>query len=139
MAEDVQRPRRILLVEDNSLDARSALRAFTKLRSLHHVDHVASGASTLAVLADGAEADSLPDLVILDLNLPGIGGLEILRAISSDPRLEHLPVVVLTTSDHGTDIEGALTSGATDYLLKPYGLDEWSSVLNRIDALLAGT
>ena len=120
---------RILLVEDLTSDA-LLLREALRDAGLHH---------ELTVARDGAEAMELlqsegpnPQLVLLDLNLPKVSGQVILDAIRSDPQLEHLPVVVLSTSNAPKDIRFAYEHKANAYVRKPNGFEALSATARAI-------
>ena len=123
----------ILLVEDNELDARATLRAAGRLKIRNTIDHVTDGTSALEYLTDGTDDRPLPDLILLDLDLQGISGLDVLAEVKGDPSLASIPVVILTTSDRKADIVGAYDSGASAYVSKPARLDGWIDVVERID------
>jgi two-component system response regulator len=113
-----------LLVEDNPDDEVLTLRAFSKSNLSHEVVVARDGAEALAYLFDGeGESDSYdamrPALILLDLNLPKIGGLEVLRRMRADERTQLIPVVVLTSSKLEEDIVNSFRSGANAYVRKP--------------------
>lgn len=139
---------RILLVEDNedhALITELAIRdAQPEVAEQLVVDTVTDGAEAMSFLrAEGVYgARQLPDLVLLDIKMPGISGLDVLRAIRSDPRLRVVPVVMLTTSAQGEDIQEAYQQGANEYVTKPVRAEEfrtkvqaipryWSQVVHR--------
>jgi two-component system, chemotaxis family, response regulator Rcp1 len=127
-----RRPANILLVEDNPLDARSTLRAARKLELTESLEVVTHGQAALDRLrAHVPDADRV-DLMLLDLNLPGKDGHDILNEIRSDPSLRSLPVVVLTTSSDRADVDSAYRQGANAYVTKPTGLDGWLRVMASI-------
>jgi two-component system response regulator len=120
----------ILLIEDNESDELLTVRALKK----------ANVANEVVVVRDGAEAIDhlfgtgryrergpceLPSVALLDLNLPKIGGLDVLRRIRSDERTRHLPVVVLTSSDEQTDVAGSYQLGANAYVRKPVDFSQF--------------
>src|SRR5258706_10036655 len=114
----------ILLVEDNSSDEELTLRALKKSNISNKVVVARDGSSALDYLfARGAhaarDAKDLPQVVLLDLNLPKMGGLEVLRAIRADERTKLLPVVILTSSKEDKDLFGGYASGANSYVVKP--------------------
>lgn len=123
---------RILLVEDNPLDARATIKAAKKLKIHNTIDHVEDGQAALDYLHDGAVPT--PDLVLLDLNLPGIDGHDVLAEMKSDPMLRRIPVVVLTTSSADADIHRAYDLGVNSYVTKPVGLEGWLEVVRCIDS-----
>lgn len=114
----------ILLVEDNPDDAELTLMAFSEARIANPVVHVADGALALDYLFGrgeyaGRDAGKLPAFVLLDLNLPRVGGLDVLRAIREDARTARLPVVVLTSSNEEADRLAAYGDHANSYVRKP--------------------
>src|SRR5688572_22580958 len=95
-------PVEILLVEDNPNDVKLTLHALAKYRLANHIEVVRDGAEALAYLfATGAYADrkveNTPGLVVLDLRLPKVDGLEVLNLIKADPRTQHIPVIIMTS------------------------------------------
>jgi two-component system response regulator len=113
----------ILLVEDNPDDAELALRAFKKSNIQNEVVVADDGVMALEYLfATGRFADrkpGLPEVVLLDLNLPKLDGLEVLRRLRADERTKRLPVVVLTSSSEEQDILRSYELGANSYVRKP--------------------
>lgn len=119
-----QMSKSILLVEDNPDDAKLTLRAFNRNNMLNPVIVARDGVEALDCLfARGAFAaragGPLPALVILDLKLPKIDGLGVLKAIRADPRTRHLPVVILTSSKEEQDLIQGYALGANSYVRKP--------------------
>jgi CheY-like chemotaxis protein len=118
----------ILLVEDSPEDYEVTLRAFRKANLLNPVHRCCDGEEALAYLyrrgryAD-PDAAPRPGLILLDLNLPGTDGREVLAEIKNDPLLRAIPVVVLTTSLDERDIEGCYRAGANSYVQKPVSLE----------------
>jgi len=121
------RPLQILLVDDNPADIELTRQCFRESQIPNEVHAVSSGDATLAYLTREGEfaRASRPDLVLLDLNMPGVDGREILAAIKSDSALLTIPVVILTTSDADYDVDGAYRLRANSYLRKPADLDEF--------------
>lgn len=114
----------ILLVEDNPDDAELTLRAFKKSKILNEVVVVRDGIEALDFLfATGAHAGRepklMPAVVLLDLNLPKLGGLEVLRRLRADERTRRIPVVVLTSSNEERDILSSYDLGANSFVRKP--------------------
>jgi two-component system response regulator len=112
--------RPILLVEDNPDDVTFTLRAFQKNNIFNEIVVASDGAEALdLILPENAEPTLRPALVLLDVKLPKIDGMEVLRRIRGDPRTASLPVVMLTTSSEETDIVNSYRLGANSFVRKP--------------------
>jgi CheY-like chemotaxis protein len=122
----------ILLVDDNPLDARAAIRAARKLQLAASVSVVTDGQAALDHLRAGLVEREPVGLVLLDLDLPGKNGHDVLSEIRSDPQLRTTPVVILTTSSDDADVEGAYQLGANAYVTKPIGLEDWIRLVSTI-------
>lgn len=125
----------ILLVEDNPGDARLAVEAFRDARVRNNLSVVGNGEAALSFLRrepPHAQAPR-PDLILLDLNLPRMGGRELLAKIKTDPDLQRIPVVVLTTSQDEDDIAQAYSLNANCYITKPVDLDAFFKVVQSIE------
>ena len=125
-----QMSKTILLVEDNPDDAKLTLRAFKHNNMLNPVVVARDGVEALDFLfARGAYADRagkpLPTLIILDLKLPKLDGLGVLRAVRGDERTRHIPVVVLTSSKEEQDLIHSYALGANSYVRKPVDFTEF--------------
>ena len=121
---------RILLVEDNTADALLIQEALDQVSTGHVVDVAADGVLALEHLRSGAP---LPDLMLLDLNLPRKDGREVLAEIKSDPALRSIPVVVLTTSKAEEDILRSYDLHANAYVTKPVDFNRFIEVVRQID------
>lgn len=126
----LHRPIEILLVEDSPLDVRLTREALKEARVTNELHVAENGEDALAYLRDPNTA--LPDLVLLDLNLPGISGRDVLEQIKSDEALAHLPVVILTTSRSEQDILAAYKQHTNCYIIKPLDLDQFVEVVRQI-------
>lgn len=122
----------ILLVEDNPGDVRLTREAFKTADHEVSLHTVANGDDAVAYLRRSA-ASSLPDLVLLDLNLPGRHGCEVLEEMRNDPQLDHLPVIVLTSSKAEEDIIRCYDASVNAYLTKPTAPDEFISLIDSIE------
>lgn len=127
----------ILLVEDNPDDEALTLRALKKHNFSHTVDVVHDGAEALDyVFCKGAYADknssNIPQLILLDIKLPKIDGLEVLKAIRKSEKFKHIPVVMLTTSTEESDIVTSYDNGANSYIRKPVDFTEFLDVVNKL-------
>ena len=114
----------ILLVEDNPNDAELTLRALRKHHLANKVLHVKDGAEALEFLfANGAydqrKVENTPRVILLDLKLPKVSGLEVLRKVKSDERTRVIPVVVLTSSREDRDLAECYALGVNSYIVKP--------------------
>ena len=129
--------RSILLVEDNPDDVALTLRAFRKNRIRNEVVVARDGVEALDYLfATGTYSDrdpaDVPAVVLLDLKLPRMDGLEVLRRLRSDPRTQLLRVVVLTSSIEETDVVRSYTNGANSYIRKPVDFDSFMSAVGQL-------
>lgn len=133
-AETSVRPMHILLIEDNPADVELTRQCFRESRILNEVYAAPNADAAFAFLRRTGEFANVPrpDLVLLDLNLPGIDGREILGAIKGDPDLQLIPVVVLTTSDADSDVREAYRLQANSYLRKPVDLDEFIELADAV-------
>ena len=128
-------PIRVLLVEDNPGDIRLIEEAFKEGSSCNNIIVVNDGAMALLFLRENYSRQGYrhPDLILLDLNMPGKDGREVLAEIKSDPFLKHIPVVVLTSSAAEQDIIHAYSLRANAYITKPSDLNGLFSVLKSIE------
>jgi two-component system response regulator len=127
----------ILLVEDNPDDEALTLRALNKNRVANKIVVVRDGVEALEYLfASGAYAErdplELPQVILLDLKLPKIDGLEVLRRIRSDPRTRMLPVVILTSSREEQDLIQAYSGGANSYVRKPVDFNQFVDAIGQL-------
>jgi CheY-like chemotaxis protein len=125
----------ILLVEDDPGDVLITREAFAQNKVRNHLSVVSEGEAALALLRrNGEYADApRPDLILLDLNLPGKAGHEVLAEIKTDPELQRIPVVVLTTSDAEEDVLRSYDLHANAYVTKPVDFDRFLHVVRQID------
>lgn len=128
------RPARLLLVEDSVADAKLVALALEESGSTTQVTRAEDGAAALELLDRVLTGAALrPDLVVLDLNLPRVGGLDVLRRIKSDPDLRTVPVVVFSTSRAEVDVAAAYACGASSYVVKPLDLHRFMEVVTSIE------
>jgi CheY-like chemotaxis protein len=127
----------ILLVEDNPNDAELTLRALKKAHVANDIHVVRDGAEALEFLfGSGAYAaragSALPRVVLLDLKLPKVDGLEVLRRVKADERTKLIPVVVLTSSREESDLVASYHLGANSYIVKPVDSDKFFEAVHEI-------
>ena len=113
----------ILLVEDNEDDYEATVRSLKKNHFLNPVHWCRSGREALEFLQTATETGALPDLILLDLNMPGIDGRQVLAAVKGDAALRHIPVIVLTTSNDSRDVDQCYDIGASTYIQKPVSFE----------------
>jgi two-component system response regulator len=126
--------RTILLVEDNPKDELLTLRALNKCRLANEIVVMRDGAEALDYLFAkgnyaGRDVDDLPTVILLDIKLPKIDGLEVLRRIRADERTRLLPVVILTSSDEEKDIIAGYELGANSYVRKPVAFSDFGMAI----------
>jgi two-component system response regulator len=127
----------ILLVEDNPLDEKLALRAFEKSRVANEVVVAHDGVEALDYLFGtgkytGRNARDMPQVMLLDLKLPKIDGLEVLRRVRADERTQYLPVVVLTSSDEQKDLVDSYRLGTNSYVRKPVDFGQFVAAIDTL-------
>jgi len=125
----------ILMVEDNPADARLTREAFVDSKMVNTLHHVRNGEEAMAFLnRKPPYADApRPDVVLLDLNMPGMDGRAVLAEMKSDPRLKTIPVVVLTTSEADEDIIRSYELHANCYVTKPVDFEKFVTIVQAID------
>jgi len=128
----------ILLIEDSPADMALALDALARHHLAGRVHVVRDGVEALALLhGSGAPGPGhpapRPRVILLDLKLPRLDGLEVLRRLKSDPRTRSIPVVVLTSSDEDQDILESYRLGANSYVVKPVGFERFTEAMRQIE------
>jgi CheY-like chemotaxis protein len=119
----------IFIVDDSQTDIELTTIALEATGREIDIRSATDGQSALAMLKNGHE---LPDLILLDLKMPGMGGIEVLRKVRADDRLREIPVVVVTSSSLESDRTEAIAAGASDCVLKPLTLARFSNVLESV-------
>lgn len=128
--DSAARPGSILLVEDDPDDAYLTREALYRHNPDIHLSVIDNGRTALLSLRDGRTRE--PDLVLLDLNLPGMSGSEVLAEIKSDPQLRGIPVVILTTSSSPRDVERSYQQLANCYVTKPKDIATFREIVARL-------
>ena len=127
----------ILLVEDNNDDAELTVRAFTRAKVKNPLVRARDGEEALDYLFGrgayaGRDVRDLPAVTLLDINMPKLSGLDVLKAIRADERTRHLPVVVLTSSNEDIDRLNAYTNFANSYVVKPVDYDQFVTAASQL-------
>ena len=127
----------VLLVEDSSRDVRLTQRAFAQADIAHDLRVVRDGDEALEYLHRmGAyalpDSSPRPDMILLDLNLPRMGGHELMQRVKQDMRFRQVPIIVLTTSGRSDDVRQAYENGANAYLLKPVEFSRFTEVIGQL-------
>jgi two-component system, chemotaxis family, response regulator Rcp1 len=125
----------ILLIEDSDTDAEMTCRAFHSCVPRPRLNRVCNGLEALQYLRQEGEygQERLPDLVLLDLNMPQIDGREVLKQIRSTPSTKTLPVIVLTTSASQVDVQLSYELNANAYVVKPIDFDELIVMIKKLN------
>ena len=126
---------RILLVEDNPDDVELTLKVFSKYNIINQIIVARDGEEALEILFNsrrGVSEEERPDLILLDLKLPKIDGLEVLRQIKGHPRTQPIPVVILTTSKEERDLMKSYKLGANSYIRKPVNFNNFIEVIRQL-------
>jgi two-component system response regulator len=127
----------VLLVEDNPQDAELAIRALKKQKLANQIETVQDGAEAIDFLFcrgkyHTREMSNGPQVVLLDLKLPKVSGLEVLKAMKQDERTRFIPVVVVTSSREDPDIKEAYSLGANSYVVKPVEFNEFMKAMSQV-------
>jgi CheY-like chemotaxis protein len=127
----------ILLVEDNQDDLDMTLLALRQAKLANHIQVLRDGAEALDfIFCRGPHAgrliDNKPKVVLLDLKLPKVDGLEVLRAIKADPRTRNIPVVMLTSSEEQSDIVASYKLGVNSYIVKPVDFEKFTAAVKAL-------
>lgn len=124
---------RLLLVEDTPSDVRLMREGFRETQFQLNITVATDGAQAIQILEEMKNSQSLPDLIVLDLNLPKKNGREVLAEVKADPILKHIPVLVMTSSHDEQDISAAYELNANCYIRKPMNLPDYERVIHAIE------
>ena len=127
---------RIMLVEDDPGDQKLIQKSLLNQKIANEIIVAESGEEALEYLSAGKNGDDehpIPELILLDLNMPGMGGKEFLRRIKNDKELDIIPVVILTTSDSEQDVLDSYKLHASGYIKKPVNLQDFHEVMSTLE------
>jgi len=126
---------RFLLVEDNDLDVEKITRGFMRLKIGNNIVRAKNGYEALDIVrgTNGETKLEAPYIILLDLNMPKMNGLEFLEALRADESIAHSPVIILTTSDRQQDIESAYSHNVCGYIVKPVKIQQMFETLSALN------
>lgn len=128
-------PLEILLVEDNLNDAELSIYALKKFKIANSIYHARDGAEALEYLFSQTEGEGrkrVPRLILLDLKLPKVDGLEVLRTLKSNPATQSVPIVILTSSREERDIIESYNLGVNSYIVKPIDFEQFTDAVRNV-------
>ena len=123
----------ILLVEDNPMDLDLTLRAFNKKKFSNSIQIARDGEEALAFFPRWEAGEAMPAVILLDINLPKVNGLEVLQKLKAHPVFRRIPVVILTSSRENSDLKTAYDLGVNSYIEKPVSFNKFIEVAEQIE------
>ena len=120
---------RILLIEDDTIEVMKLHRAISSLKLNHEIIEANNGEKALKILS---QKELLPNIILLDLNMPKLNGIEFLRILKKDDVLKYIPAIILTTSNNQRDLLECYKTGIAGYVLKPLKYKDYISRIKRI-------
>ncbi len=121
----------ILLIEDDMIEVMKLNRVKSSLQLNHNIIEASNGEDALTALE---QKDNLPDIILLDLNMPKINGLEFLHILKNDDKLKYIPTIILTTSNNQRDLLECYKLGIAGYVLKPLKYEDYVSKIEKLFA-----
>jgi hypothetical protein len=131
MRQDVE-TNAILLVDDSQVDVDLTLLALSRINFTRSVQIARDGAETLEIIEQWIAGSPPPKLILLDIKLPKVSGLEVLRVLKNTRKMSHIPVVMLTSSNNDADIRTAYEYGANSYITKPVDFDKFIVLMTTV-------
>lgn len=119
----------ILLIEDDTIEVMKLERTLSKVDTKHSIVKAANGEEALKILQSG---DKLPDIILLDLNMPRMSGIEFLEILKDDVVLQYLPTIILTTSENRSDLLRCYQLGIAGYVIKPLKYEDYESRMKTV-------
>ncbi|MEM9364257.1 MAG: response regulator [Bacteroidota bacterium] len=118
----------VLFIEDDMIETMKMQRAISKFQSKHKIIEAKNGEEALDILKQG----NLPDIILLDLNMPRMSGIEFLSILKADEKLKYLPTIILTTSENRVDLLKCFEIGIAGYIIKPLKYEDYEAKLKRV-------
>ena len=118
----------VLFIEDDMIETMKMQRAISKFQSKHKIIEAKNGEEALDILRGG----TLPDIILLDLNMPRMSGIEFLSVLKADEKLKYLPTIILTTSENRVDLLKCFEIGIAGYIIKPLKYEDYEAKLKRV-------
>ncbi|MRH99830.1 response regulator [Kriegella sp. EG-1] len=119
----------ILFIEDDTIETMKLLRTVSKLESKHNITEAKNGEEAINFLKSDAD---LPDIILLDLNMPKMSGIEFLQILKKDDVMKYLPTIILTTSENRADLLECYKIGIAGYVLKPLKYDDYEQKIRKV-------
>jgi CheY-like chemotaxis protein len=119
----------ILLIEDDQIEVMKLQRTVSKLGLKHNIVEAKNGEDALEILKSGQK---LPDIILLDLNMPRMNGIEFLAILKNDEQLKYLPTIILTTSENRADLLKCYEAGIAGYVIKPLKYEDYESKMKKV-------
>jgi CheY-like chemotaxis protein len=120
---------KILLIEDDMIEVMKLNRAMSSLQLNHNIEEANNGEEALEILKN---KEALPDIILLDLNMPKINGIEFLKILKNDDYLKYLPTIILTTSNNKRELLECFKIGIAGYILKPLKYEDYVSKIEKL-------
>jgi len=120
---------KILLIEDDAIEVMKLNRAISSLKLIHKITKANNGEQALKILE---QKDVLPDIILLDLNMPKLNGIEFLRILKNDEALKYIPAIILTTSRNHKDVLNCYKIGIAGYILKPLKYEDYVAKIEKL-------
>ena len=119
---------KVLFIEDDMIESMKLQRAIAKFQYKHTIIEANNGEEALDILKQG----DLPDIILLDLNMPRMSGIEFLTILKADDRLKYLPTIILTTSENRADLLECFKIGIAGYVIKPLKYEDYESKIKKV-------
>ncbi len=119
---------KVLFIEDDMIETMKLFRSISKFQSKHIIVEAKNGEEALDVLHGG----DLPDIILLDLNMPRMSGIEFLRILKKDDRFKYLPTIILTTSENRADLLTCFEIGIAGYIIKPLKYEDYEAKIKKV-------